>query len=196
MSDYERIKPGHAAYRLVTALRDVGRFACDSDDHNEGDGCSNPTCFKHVSRPVVRVRSVLGDTRVASVNAGGGYPWFDCPFCFYAVYVGEPHADGRNPASINGVCHNPWCLANPAMPLDAARLARGEAFLRDMEAERRQRDHDAAMERIADEHAARAAAAVERLRECQKRGVCVTCANATGKFIKHRGECPRRRWNR
>jgi hypothetical protein len=44
---YERLKPGDAMYEMVKYAHDHGRsWVCDSLDHNEEGGCSNPKCFK------------------------------------------------------------------------------------------------------------------------------------------------------
>lgn len=44
--DYRRVKPGEPAYALIKANQDAGLWVCDSYDHNEPGGCSNPGCFK------------------------------------------------------------------------------------------------------------------------------------------------------
>jgi hypothetical protein len=48
MSDYEKIGPQDGlVYERVRAVKDAGRWICDSVDHNEDGGCSNPECFKY-----------------------------------------------------------------------------------------------------------------------------------------------------
>lgn len=44
---YKKIRPGHPAYERVQSCKKAGLEACDSVDHNEDKGCSNPACFKH-----------------------------------------------------------------------------------------------------------------------------------------------------
>ena len=44
--DYERIGPGHVDYERLQACKAKGLWMCDSVDHNEGEYCSNPGCFK------------------------------------------------------------------------------------------------------------------------------------------------------
>lgn len=46
---YARIDLGDPTYRHVKNLIDKGLWACDSIDHNESTGCSNPDCFKYTS---------------------------------------------------------------------------------------------------------------------------------------------------
>jgi len=48
--DYERIKPGHPAYKMLIEAKKVGIEYCDSIDHNHNNGCSNPNCFKFNKR--------------------------------------------------------------------------------------------------------------------------------------------------
>lgn len=143
------------------------------------------------------VRSVLGDTRVAQVNPGDGFPWFNCPFCGYAVYAGDPCPDhvALDDVSRDGICRHPWCIANPAMPVDAARITRGEAILREMTDAERRRNHFWAMQRIEDNRAAEAEQRREQIAEATRRGACVACLFQSGrvKFIRHRGACPRAR---
>ena len=44
--NYTKLQPGDPMYDVVAANRAVGRWMCDSVDHNPGP-CSNPECFKH-----------------------------------------------------------------------------------------------------------------------------------------------------
>src|SRR3990172_3215932 len=102
------------------------------------------------------VRSVLGDTREAEVHPGAGFPWISCPFCWSAVYLDAPNPshDGMFVAR-DGRCANPWCVANPNVPIDAARLARAEAIFLEMAEADRLRNHEAAMRRIRDDQKSR-----------------------------------------
>lgn len=43
---YAKITPAHPSYGIVQTWLARGAFACDSVDHNEQPGCSNPACFK------------------------------------------------------------------------------------------------------------------------------------------------------
>lgn len=141
----------------------------------------------------ITVCSVLGEERVAKVNPGDGFPWFNCPFCSTAVYVGNVHPDLQQHLNVskNSVCSHGWCVANPAMPLDAARLAVGTEHLRDMEEQRRARANQAAWERIEAERQGRAEQLALAAREAAQRGTCVRCAQITGRHIKHRNRCPK-----
>lgn len=44
---YRKIMPGEPMYEMVQADKAAGRHVCDSWDHNEPGGCSNPGCFKY-----------------------------------------------------------------------------------------------------------------------------------------------------
>lgn len=44
---YKKMSQGDPMFELVDARKKAGLWACDSLDHNEPDGCSNPECFKH-----------------------------------------------------------------------------------------------------------------------------------------------------
>jgi hypothetical protein len=138
--------------------------------------------------------SVLGEERtVLQVNPGDGFPWFNCPFCTSAVYVGAAHPDHAQHFSVavNGVCTHPWCIANPAMPVKAAEEIVAKELKRTAAEVQRQRDHDAAMHRIKEGQQARQQRAQALEVEANVRGACHRCAQATGKFIRHRGACPR-----
>ena len=145
------------------------------------------------------VRSVLGDTRDAEVHPGDGFPWINCPFCSSAIFLREPHPDhaGRNFVAKDGRCNNPWCLANPAMPIDAARQARGRAHLDEMAEASWRANQEAAMRRIRDEQSSRQAAWDKICAEATKAGACIGCAwhafDRLGKrrVTRHRGPCPR-----
>lgn len=47
---YRRVLPGEATFEQIEAIRASGNWACDSEDHNGSDGCSNPECFKFSDR--------------------------------------------------------------------------------------------------------------------------------------------------
>jgi hypothetical protein len=45
---YQKLEPGDAMYEIVKYAHEHGRpWVCDSRDHNEPGGCSNPQCFKY-----------------------------------------------------------------------------------------------------------------------------------------------------
>ena len=46
MPDYKRLEPQDDLYQHVKSAIERGGWACDAVDHNESDGCSNPSCFK------------------------------------------------------------------------------------------------------------------------------------------------------
>jgi hypothetical protein len=84
------------------------------------------------------------------------------------------------------------------MPLDAARLARGQAMLHEMADQERERNHQAALHRIHEEAAARAAATQALLERARAAGACPRCAlhqhmagHRDPKLVRHRGACPR-----
>ncbi len=140
------------------------------------------------------VTSVLGEERtVLQVNPGDGFPWFNCPFCTTAIYVGDAHPDVPQcfTLAVNSVCTNPWCIANPAMPVKAAEEIVAKEHARTQAEVQRLRDHDAAMRRIAEGKQARHNMLVRVQQEAEARRACTRCAVATGKFIRHRGACPR-----
>lgn len=46
--DYPKLTPDDGVvYRMVEKHKSLGNFICDSRDHNEPSGCSNPECFKY-----------------------------------------------------------------------------------------------------------------------------------------------------
>lgn len=48
--NYRKILPGDPCYPRIAACRDAGAWICDSLDHNDDPGCSNPGCFKYEAR--------------------------------------------------------------------------------------------------------------------------------------------------
>ncbi len=50
MPDYRKLQAGDAGYELIQAYKSLGFRVCDSYDHNEPDGCSNPDCFKNPNK--------------------------------------------------------------------------------------------------------------------------------------------------
>lgn len=144
----------------------------------------------------IEVRSVLGDARTTSIREGGGFPWFNCPFCSSGVYIQGPSPDAAVSAFTGRDCEcsNPCCLANPAMPLDAARAIQAKEIERQNESDARKRNHELAMNRIRADRASRDAAEDAGRAECTARRACFRCWRETrGRFVKHRAECPRSR---
>jgi hypothetical protein len=140
------------------------------------------------------VRTVLGQRRMADVMLGDPrYPWVTCPFCSSAFYLAEAPPEHAKSVTVGtqGRCANPWCEANPNMPLDAARLARGQEHLRWMEYEERERNHRAAIERLRLDREAQRERMQANIDRAKAEGFCTYCA-AKGKFVRHRmiGGCP------
>jgi hypothetical protein len=138
----------------------------------------------------IAVLDVLGNMREAEINDGGGFPWFNCPFCSSGVYVNGHGPDVPDAViSINCECVNPWCLANPNMPkAEAERLYKVERQRREQEAER-ERNHRSALRRIEEGRQADEERRAATIVEAGKRGACVRCALRTGRFVKHRAGC-------
>lgn len=124
------------------------------------------------------ITSVLGTVLPVTYTYGDGS--FDCPFCRYAV---------KSPGT---VCQSPGCVANPAMPVEAAQRMVAKADEERKEKEQRERNHRWAMERIQEGNRARAEATAKAEREATDKGQCIACLRRSGyrKTVKHRGECP------
>jgi hypothetical protein len=45
--NYRRVEKGEPDYERIQQLKNRAIWVCDSYDHNESNGCSNPDCFKH-----------------------------------------------------------------------------------------------------------------------------------------------------
>ena len=69
---YAKLYPGHPAYERVSAMLAKGIEACDSLDHNESNGCSNPDCWKH--NPFVTVHP---ETEVKTTPPKYFYPRYE-----------------------------------------------------------------------------------------------------------------------
>jgi hypothetical protein len=144
----------------------------------------------------IKISNVLGDERQAEIRPGDGEPWFNCPFCTNAVYVNDGPKELGEWAGRRSTCRNPYCVANPRMPLDRAKAIIVENEAREADRARRERDARAARERLESEAAER----MERYRriaaEARERGACERCALKLAssfrpvKFTKHRGPCP------
>lgn len=109
---------------------------------------------------------------------------FDCPFCHNAVIV--PITE----------CQNPWCAANPLMPVAAAQKAADKAAEQQREDDRRKRDTAFAILRIEEGRASAAQFRADTYAEAKRRGTCVACCldkYDRVRFVKHRGMCPKAR---
>jgi len=47
--DYKRVTKDFDpdTYKRIVEYKRLGLWICDSEDHNEPEGCSNPECFKY-----------------------------------------------------------------------------------------------------------------------------------------------------
>jgi hypothetical protein len=64
------------------------------------------------------------------------------------------------------------------------------------EKQRRERDHKAAMERIAQDHANRREARNQMAKLARENGYCLHCLERYDKQVRHRAHCPRSaQWN-
>lgn len=45
--EYRKVKEGEVGFERIQFLQLKGVWICDSYDHNESSGCSNPDCFKN-----------------------------------------------------------------------------------------------------------------------------------------------------
>jgi hypothetical protein len=129
------------------------------------------------------VTSVLGtELQVTRYYGDGSY---DCPHCGYAIRADE----GLGP------CHNPWCVANPLMPVDRAHKLLAERAERTRQEAERKRNHELSMRRIEEwkrvEHETRTA----KLLAAREAGYCIACLvhSSYRKQVRHRGVCPRER---
>lgn len=123
---------------------------------------------------------VLGNTLKVSHFYGDGS--FDCPHCNNAVRADEGF----------GPCRNPWCTANPAMPVESAQAIVNKRAAQLKEQKDRERNHKWAMERIEQgriEREERTRAAHAR---AQTEGFCWTCHYKSDyrKEVTHRKACP------
>jgi hypothetical protein len=125
---------------------------------------------------------------------------YTCPWCFYGV-----QADAAG-------CGNPACFAlvgSTYWTAERIEARRAELKARADEEARRQRDHEAALERIAAERQDRIDKWAVVAAEAEKRAACLSCLRASAwetfgspwydkpegraKFVRHRGQCPRGR---
>jgi hypothetical protein len=126
------------------------------------------------------ITDVLGNTLpVLNFYGDGSY---DCPHCHYPIRADE----GLGP------CKNPWCIANPQMPVDAANKIPADRERKRMEEERRKHDHEMAMQRIQEWNETRDRERTTKLLAAKEQGYCLTCLIRSNyrKEVKHRKSCP------
>lgn len=44
---YRKIRPGDPLYPRIQVTLALGQWICDAIEHNNADGCPNPTCFNY-----------------------------------------------------------------------------------------------------------------------------------------------------
>ena len=125
------------------------------------------------------VTTVLGESREAKDVYPDGS--FNCPFCWYAVQAP------------NTQCANPWCQAHPSWTPEALRIHLAKIAAQQAEEDQRKRNHELAMQRIAEDNQARREREDAERAEVIAKGACLRCWARNGKIIKHRAECPRER---
>src|SRR5262249_9142109 len=141
------------------------------------DQSSQALCYLREGGGGMTITDVLGRQREAgNVWPDGSY---NCPFCASAVLS---EADERFTrcswprCQVAGLhCQNPWCTANPHMPVASAQEIVDRAEQRRQEEARRERDHQLWRERMdatkrADDETWAAARA-----EAERKGACVVC---------------------
>ncbi len=133
------------------------------------------------------ITNVLGETRpvtqLYSWNEDSkDYAAYNCPFCCSAV------STQRNVVA----CENPWCLANPMMPVAEAQKLRDKASTREREEIERKRNHELAMIRIREDNERRIHGYQEFAIRVRAVNGCLRCSNQYhDKIRKHRAECPK-----
>jgi len=143
-----------------------------------------PDCpYAHPGRFVSEIRTVLGDTRPVVRHYEDGS--FECPWCCAAVIFPKRE------------CENPACDSSKYWTPERLQERRDREAHRLEDEARRKRDHEAAMQRIAEDKALREIWQKEKVDECIRRGCCLLCLFQPGwdrvKFVKHRKPCPKRR---
>lgn len=58
---YRKVAPGEPGYTFIQSCKNRGMWVCDSYDHNEPTGCSNPECFKHPDREMSSIGGKDGE---------------------------------------------------------------------------------------------------------------------------------------
>lgn len=133
------------------------------------------------------ITNVLGEIRnvkklYAWVDDGKDFAAYDCPFCASAV------STERNVVA----CENPWCSANPMMPVEAAQAQRDKAEANAREDVQRKRNHELTMIRISEDNDRRSREYRDFAMKVRAAKGCMTCSNQyRGKVRKHRAACPK-----
>lgn len=124
----------------------------------------------------ITVTNVLGTTRRATRFYGDGS--YDCPHCGYPI-----RAD-RNFQP----CDNPWCIANPLMPVDSARKILADVAAKAEEERQRKFNHESAMRRIQEENERRADAYRAMWQLAKDEGYCFGCLSRSDgrRKVRHR----------
>ena len=117
---------------------------------------------------------VLGTLRPVTHFYGDGS--YDCPHCHNAIRADEGF----------GPCRNPWCIANPQMPVESAKQLITKREVEEKERADRERNHKWAMERIARDNAERIEQYNQWRKIAREHGICFTCLHKRDKRVKHR----------
>jgi hypothetical protein len=57
---YRKIRQGEPSFERIKFIQSIGQWICDSWDHNEEEGCSNPECFKYqFSQAAKKVKNMV-----------------------------------------------------------------------------------------------------------------------------------------
>jgi hypothetical protein len=127
------------------------------------------------------VTDVLGTSKPVARYYGDGS--FDCPHCSYPV---------RADQGLSLEAHNPWCIANPAYPVDSALQFVADRERKEQEEAERRRSRDASIARAEEYRQSQERTRTAKLLDAKARGLCVTCLVRSDfrKEVKHRKACP------
>lgn len=117
---YRKVQEGEPAFEHIKGIRAAGVWACDSVDHNDNDGCSNPQCFKYVAKTAQQ--APLADAEGAFVPAPGNLRTAEAALAFITAgnayftirsqKTGQRYTYRVSKAKPNaGYCQ--WCKAEP-----------------------------------------------------------------------------------
>ena len=125
------------------------------------------------------IANVLGEEKEVTQYYGDGS--YDCPHCHYPVRADE----GLGP------CRNPWCLANPGVPVEWAKKQQAEWTEKAQKEAERRRNHELAMERIAEWKQVEGELRTEKLERAKAEGYCLRCLvkSSFRKQVRHRHGC-------
>ncbi len=166
----------------------LARVIARLNDYDTDEGFRAAALLWVLIEPVPVVTTVLGDSRSATYFYGNGD--YACPFkCGAAICrsLGET------------TCKNPGCEAHPGLTPDTLQRLREKKRIEREVVATRQRNHEAALQRIRDDNVRRAEWRAAQRAECIRRGACLDCLFRLGyervKFKKHRKGCPKARAN-